>query len=604
MKLLRYGCTIERLGDRYRLEGMLGSGGMADVCLAWDEREQREVAIKIIKVDSLDQKALDRFQKEASSVVGWHHPHILRIYDDLKLELLDAARGSIVPYMVVEYAQGGDLHKRLRPSQPYPLEEALRLFGQLCSAVQYAHEHGVIHRDLKPLNILFRILPDGTEQAVLSDFGLAVQIDATHHTFANAGTLAYMAPEQLQGHSTIASDIFALGVILYQLCTGKLPFRRSLQDLRSGSFTEMPSLPSTINPQLPEALDEVILVALAEEQSKRYANAAQFWEAVQTAMNATTIPDPVAAIIEEGDGPTQLTQTASQYLAKPASAIQLPPLAMVEPSVMPASNFVGFVPTPVENADQRSRNTFVIEHIPTAKLEEAGHDSSIRYTGINRDSVLEVPDSVILPRMTSYRQNTAEPPPASMIATPDTKEANRRPRTFRPRILAAFALIVLVLLVVLASAFYLVPGIFGTFAPTNTVTIIPTSQNVNSNFAILAVTGTPDSGQRQVQARELTYTTPVQSKTVNATGVVNTQATHATGILTLYNSSLAAYYVGAGTIVTGRDGVAVMTTSGVAIPSAIIGGGYGAASVAARSVNTGANQNIGAQDINRLCCGL
>jgi len=99
----------------------------------------------------------------------------------------------------MEYASGGDLHKRLNPGQPYPLSATLSIFPQLCSAVSYAHSQGVIHRDLKPLNVLFRVLADGVEEVVLSDFGLAVDVDATHYTYARGGTLNYMAPEQLQG---------------------------------------------------------------------------------------------------------------------------------------------------------------------------------------------------------------------------------------------------------------------------------------------------------------------------------------------------------------------------------------------------------------------
>lgn len=128
----------------------------------------------------------------------------------------------------MEYARGGDLQWRLIFGRPYPLGKSLRIFGQLCNAVQYAHEHGIIHRDLKPLNILFRQLPNGTEQVVLSDFGLSINVDATHHTFSQAGTLEYMAPKQFRGIMEPASDIFALGVILYQLCTGQVPFHRSL----------------------------------------------------------------------------------------------------------------------------------------------------------------------------------------------------------------------------------------------------------------------------------------------------------------------------------------------------------------------------------------
>jgi serine/threonine protein kinase len=282
MKLWRYGRAIERLGQRYRLEGTLGSGGMADVCLAWDEHDEREVAIKVMKHEEMDQRALDRFLKEGAKVAEWQHPNILRIYSDLKLELLDSAQGSIIPYIVMEYAAGGDLQKRLNPGQPYPLSATLSIFPQLCSAVSYAHSQGVIHRDLKPLNVLFRVLPDGVEEAVLSDFGLAVEVDATHYTYARGGTLNYMAPEQLQGQAEPASDIFALGVIFYQLCTGRMPFRRALIDLAQPYKPPIP--PSYVQPLLPRALDQAVLKALAERPADRYTDALQFWESIQTAL--------------------------------------------------------------------------------------------------------------------------------------------------------------------------------------------------------------------------------------------------------------------------------------------------------------------------------
>lgn len=192
-----------------------------------------------------------------------------------------------------------------------------------------------------------------------------------------------------------------------------------------------------------------------------------------------------------------------------------------------------------------------------------------------------------------------------------TPPPSRRRRGGAFWLLALVALLLLSLLVVGGLAFAApnsplgsaVNHIVGGGTPSATVTIIPASQNVNSNFAILAVTGTPNSGQRQVQARELTDTTPVQSRTVNATGIKNTPATPAFGTLTLYNAAFASYFVGAGTVITGNDGVAVRTTSGVTIPAAVFGGGYGTANVGAQTVNTGANQNIGALDINRICCG-
>ncbi len=292
MKLWRYGRAIEYLGQRYRLEGILGSGGMAEVYLAWDEQEQREVAIKVLRSDDLDQETLNRFMKEAGQIVAWQHPHILRVYEQMQVELIDVAQGSMLFYMVMEYASGGDLHKRLTPGKPFPLSASFALFRQLCDAVQYAHEHGVIHRDLKPLNILFRRPALGPEEVVLSDFGLAVQADASHHTFARAGTLAYMAPEQLQGHALPASDIFALGVILYQLCTGRLPFRRSIQDLARVDELPTPTRPSLLHPELPPGLDEPVLHALHELPTERYRSAREFWDTIHLTLlsNARTFP--------------------------------------------------------------------------------------------------------------------------------------------------------------------------------------------------------------------------------------------------------------------------------------------------------------------------
>lgn len=334
MKLWRYGRPLEYLGQRYRLDGMLGSGGMADVCLAWDEREQREVAIKVLKSDDLDQETLNRFMKEAAQVAHWQHPHILRIYESLQIELIDAAQGSVLFYMVTEYARGGDLQKRLTPGRPFPLSASFALFRQLCDAVQYAHERGIIHRDLKPLNILFRRPASGPEEVVLSDFGLAVQVDASHHTFARGGTLAYMAPEQFQGNAQPASDIFALGVILYLLCTGQLPFRRTLQDLPRIVQTReaTPTRPGLLNPDLPSALDGVLLRALHELPAERYHQANELWAAIELVLTASAQTFPFVEEFWQNAGQTwpfdgtELPQRSRQFYpaSQPAFSNSLP----------------------------------------------------------------------------------------------------------------------------------------------------------------------------------------------------------------------------------------------------------------------------------------
>ncbi|HTI13723.1 MAG TPA: serine/threonine-protein kinase [Dictyobacter sp.] len=303
MKLWRYGIAIERLNQRYRLEGTLGGGGMADVCLAWDEHARHEVAIKIIKSEKLDQKTLNRFRTEADQIARWDHPNILRIFGPMHLELLNGQQGSIIPYIVMEYARNGDLQKRLSPGKPYPFATTLAVFKQLCSAVSYAHAQGIIHRDLKPLNILFRALPDGSEQVVLSDFGLAVEASATHFTFADGGTPLYMAPEQFHGQIQVANDIFALGVILYQLCTGQMPFKRTFLDIRAKLPAPPPISPSALHPLLPPDLDAVILTALAEDPTQRYLDAMDFWRAIEDAVNADTV-DAISRYEQSNSDPT------------------------------------------------------------------------------------------------------------------------------------------------------------------------------------------------------------------------------------------------------------------------------------------------------------
>ncbi len=189
----------------------------------------------------------------------------------------------------MEYARGGDLYSRLTRGQPYPFDKTLHVFSQLCNAVQYAHEQGVIHRDLKPHNILIRQLPDGSEQIVLGDFGMAVEIDATHHTYADGGTPLYMAPEQFLGHAEAASDIFALGVILYQLTTGQFPFRY-VSPYHQAVSEDIPIAPSTLNPKLPKALDSVILTALTKVPTQRFSSAALFEKSIRVAVT----PPPVS----------------------------------------------------------------------------------------------------------------------------------------------------------------------------------------------------------------------------------------------------------------------------------------------------------------------
>ncbi len=696
MKLWRYGYAIERLSQRYRLEGALGSGGMADVCLAWDEREEREVAIKIIKPDQLDQRTLDRFVKEAAQVARWRHPNILHIYSDLKLELLDAAQGSILPYIVMEYARGGDLHKRLSPGVPYPLGATLHIFAQLCRAVAYAHEHGIIHRDLKPLNVLFRVLPAGDEQVVLSDFGLAVEMNATHLTFARGGTLLYMAPEQLRGQVQPASDIFALGVILYQLCTGHLPFRRSLHDLHPNAPVLVPPAPGTLVAALPPALDDVILTAINADPTRRFATAAALWDAVHEAVGTVLpcspsspwskprqvratyrpwesfstrpvppitrespaashqhphlstesqalpppvshrtssrpgaewtaprrLPDPYssAGVSSEDDEeyaempssegwdevsseefapPSSYTHEANDvanaYTQSPRSA-PAPDLHKKDPHKGGLYTSGGMVARCVAKVSSRSASD---AHEGRSSWLDSRRSGSDRSEPSRPDRRVETPLVGVWPTSggAARRPRKALPP----LSRPGLPSLRHQPRRYTVPLLLVGALCVLG---VLASLWSFTP-LYSWLGGEVTVTITPASKLVSHDYTVQVGTGgqaTNDQLQ-QVDGRAITFQQPAQAIPVQGTGHAQAQATQARGKLTFINGSGIVRNINAGTMITGADGIQIVTDANISIPAANPAANqFGISTVSAHAVNAGLVGNIQKLDIDEVCC--
>lgn len=639
MKLWRYGYAIERLSQRYRLEGALGSGGMADVCLARDEREEREVAIKIIKPDQLDQRTLDRFVKEAAQVARWRHPNILHIYSDLKLELLDAAQGSILPYIVMEYARGGDLHKRLSPGVPYPLGATLHIFAQLCSAVAYAHEHGIIHRDLKPLNVLFRVLPTGDEQVVLSDFGLAVEMNATHLTFARGGTLLYMAPEQLRGQVQPASDIFALGVILYQLCTGHLPFRRSLHDLHSNAPALVPPAPGTLVAALPPALDDVILTAINADPTRRFATATALWDAVHEAVG-TVLPCSPSSPWSKTRQVRATYRPWESFSTRPAPPITrespaashqhphlsaesqaLPPPVSHRTLSRPGAEWTAprRLPDPCSSAGASSEDDEEYAEMPSSEgwdevsSEEFAPPSS--YTHEAKDvanAYTQSPRSAPAPDLhkkdphkgvwptlggAARRPRKALPP----LSRPGLPSLSHRPRRYTVPLLLVGALCVLG---VLASLWSFTP-LHSWLGGEVTVTITPASKLVSHDYTVQVGTGgQATNGQlQQVDGRAITFQQPAQAIPVQGTGHAQAQATQARGKLTFINESGIVRNINAGTMITGADGIQIVTDANISIPAANPAANqFGISTVSAHAVNAGLVGNIQKLDIDEVCC--
>lgn len=260
---------------RYELRRRLARGGMAEVYLGYDRRVRRRVAVKVLY--GSDEPFVRRFEREAEAVGTLSHDHILPLYDF----------GEQQPwyYLVMPYVEGGTLRDYLLQRTSLTLEEAGSFLEQIAAALQYAHDHGVIHRDVKPSNILLR--PDG--HAYLGDFGLAkakMGAEAVTHVGAMVGTPEYMAPEQSNGIHDYRSDIYSLGVILYQMLTGRVPFTAdSPVAISLKHIQAQPVAPSELNQNIPPSIESVILKALAKDPDERYQQAEALAEAYWQALN-------------------------------------------------------------------------------------------------------------------------------------------------------------------------------------------------------------------------------------------------------------------------------------------------------------------------------
>lgn len=267
---------------RYRLQRRIAEGGMSDVYLAHDRKAGRDVAVKLVHAND-DYYA--RFQREVRAINALRHEHIL--------PALDYGEYESWLYLVTPYIAQGTLDARLAAG-PLSCEEANKILQQLADALQFAHEHGIIHRDIKPSNVL---LAEGMH-VYLADFGLVKsgkeQQNLTQAGFL-IGTPAYMAPEMMDDSVTPASDIYALGVLLYQMLTDRLPFQANTPVAVVWKHVyEEPAPPSTLNPALSPAIDDVILRALEKDPDKRFGTPRELAVAYQSALHSSTGADPNA----------------------------------------------------------------------------------------------------------------------------------------------------------------------------------------------------------------------------------------------------------------------------------------------------------------------
>ncbi|HEW0531847.1 TPA: Stk1 family PASTA domain-containing Ser/Thr kinase [Streptococcus pneumoniae] len=256
---------------RYRIVKQIGRGGMADVYLAKDLiLDGEEVAVKVLRTNyQTDPIAVARFQREARAMADLDHPHIVRITD------IGEEDGQ--QYLAMEYVAGLDLKRYIKEHYPLSNEEAVRIMGQILLAMRLAHTRGIVHRDLKPQNIL--LTPDGT--AKVTDFGIVVAFAETSLTQTNSmlGSVHYLSPEQARGSkATVQSDIYAMGIIFYEMLTGHIPYDGDSAVTIALQHFQKP-LPSVIaeNPSVPQALENVIIKATAKKLTNRYRSVSEMY---------------------------------------------------------------------------------------------------------------------------------------------------------------------------------------------------------------------------------------------------------------------------------------------------------------------------------------
>jgi len=260
--------TRQRTFQDYVLQETLGQGGMAAVYKAVSRHDGTTMAIKVLQ--QADSFMRHKFEMEGKTEQILRHPHIVRVFHYGHTEQLF--------YIIMENLSGGTLRQKLT-GRPLPLDVALSIVGQTCDALQYAHDRGVIHRDVKPENIMF----DGANNVKLVDFGIAKVASAVTRTSLGTvlGTPYYMSVEQACADRVVpASDIYSVGVVLYEMLTGRVPFTGTALDVISKHLREAPMPPRQINPDIPPAVEQVILRSLEKESGQRFQSAAEMAQAL------------------------------------------------------------------------------------------------------------------------------------------------------------------------------------------------------------------------------------------------------------------------------------------------------------------------------------
>jgi serine/threonine-protein kinase len=318
---------IDTLFDgRYRIQRKLGAGGMADVYLAEDQELGRRIAIKILNGrHANDDQFIERFRREAKNAAALNHPNIVSIYD--------RGEAEDTYYIAMEYLDGRTLKELIVGRGAAPINVAIEYARQILSALRFAHRHGIVHRDIKPHNVLV----DGEGRVKVTDFGIA-RAGTSQMTEAGSivGTAQYLSPEQARGGEVDPrSDLYSLGVVLYELLTGKTPFDGETPvEIAMKHLSTTPKPPSKLRPDVPRELDMVVMRALAKNPDDRYQSAdemeADLERVARGARVSATTVDTATQVLQRPAAATAAAATAATMIAPPAAGTPAAPPPLVE----------------------------------------------------------------------------------------------------------------------------------------------------------------------------------------------------------------------------------------------------------------------------------
>lgn len=380
-----------RLAGRYEVRALIGRGGMAEVHLGFDTRLSRIVAIKMLRSDlARDSIFQARFRREAQSAASLNHPNIVAVYDTgEEMVIAPDGRGVSVPYIVMEYVEGHTVKELLADGTPVPINEAVSIVSGVLSALEYSHSQHLVHRDIKPGNIMLT----GDGKVKVMDFGIARALTDSQATMtqtnAVVGTAQYLSPEQARGEQVDArSDLYSTGVVLFELLTGKPPFTGdSAVAVAYQHVQQLAPTPSSLTPDVPEAIDRVVMKALAKNREDRYASAGSMLADLMRASRGGRVNAPETAVWAD-TAPTVVQGSA------PTATLPLTPGFAPVSTATSTIAAVGAESHEVEEPERKRRTGLLIALILIALLLIAGAWYALTQTSRSPQTVA-VPDHIV-----------------------------------------------------------------------------------------------------------------------------------------------------------------------------------------------------------------